>query len=268
MSEQGPVDVIVVEDHELLAQSVTYALRAQGLQVATSGDVALDAVAALVQARQPRLVLLDLDLGEHGTSLPLIGRCVDAGARVLMLTAVKDRARLAACIEAGAVGVVSKSQPLEDLVTAITEVMERGTSLSDTERQSWLADLRQHRSQEVERFEPFERLTERERQVLDALIDGWSADDLAAEWVVAVSTVRSQIRSILLKLGVNSQLSAIALSPGEDDHHQHEDGGDGEDEHDRVLERARALVVTPAVGLEAHSDPCPGRGVPLRTVGP
>ena len=212
MTEQGPVDVIVVEDHELLAQSLTLALRAQGLEVARAGDLEPDAVETLVRSGRPRLVLLDLDLGDHGTSVPLIGRCVEAGARVLMLTAVTDRARLAACIEAGAVGVVSKADPLQELVTAITEVMEQGTSLSDAERQEWLAELRRHRSQDAERLEPFELLTERERQVLDALIEGWSADELAAEWVVSVTTVRSQIRSILMKLGVNSQLSAVAMA--------------------------------------------------------
>jgi DNA-binding NarL/FixJ family response regulator len=206
------LDIVVVEDHELLAQSLTYALRAEGLKVATCVDLAPAAVVELVQAQRPRLVLLDLDLGEHGSSVTLIDQCVEAGARVVMLTAVTDRARLARCIEAGAVGVVGKAQPLEDLVGAITAVMDEGTSLSEAERQEWLAELRQHRSRETQRLEPFERLTERERQVLDALIDGWSADKLAAEWVVSVTTVRSQIRSILLKLGVNSQLSAVAMA--------------------------------------------------------
>jgi DNA-binding NarL/FixJ family response regulator len=140
----------------------------------------------------------------------LISRCVDEGARVLMLTAVTDRARLAACIEAGAVGVVAKAQPLHELVSAITEVIEQGTALSYEQRQQWLAELREHRSLEAQRLEPFERLTERERQVLAALLDGWSADRIAEEWVVSITTVRSQIRSILLKLGVNSQLQAVA----------------------------------------------------------
>jgi two-component system, NarL family, nitrate/nitrite response regulator NarL len=212
VSTDDAVDILVVEDHELLAQSVTYALRAQGLQVVISDDLAPEPVADLVRVRRPRLILLDLDLGEHGTSLPLIGRCVQEGAQVLMLTAVTDRSRLATCIEAGAVGVVGKTQPLVELVTAITSVLEQGTAMTETERQDWLAELRSHRSERARRLEPFERLTERERQVLDALIDGWSADQLAAEWVVSITTVRSQIRSIFMKLGVNSQLSAVALA--------------------------------------------------------
>jgi two-component system, NarL family, nitrate/nitrite response regulator NarL len=210
VAPEGPVDVLVVEDHELLAQSVAYALRDRGLHVVISPSLTPDPVSQLVRDRQPRLVLLDLDFGDHGSSVPLIGRCVEAGARVLMLTAVTDRARLATCIEAGAVGVVAKAQPLDDLVSAITEVIEQGTALTYAQRQEWLAELREHRRDEAQRLEPFERLTERERQVLGALLDGWSADRIAEEWVVSITTVRSQIRSILLKLGVKSQLQAVA----------------------------------------------------------
>jgi DNA-binding NarL/FixJ family response regulator len=206
----GPVDVMVVEDHELLAQSLALALRGRGLDVLIAPSLKADHVAELVRDRGPRLVLLDLDLGVHGSSIPLIGRCLDAGARVLMLTAVTDRARLATCIEAGAVGVVAKAQPLEELVRAITAVVEQGTALTEAQRQEWLAELRRHRSAEAERLKPFERLTDREEQVLAALLDGWSADRIAEEWVVSITTVRSQIRSILLKLGVNSQLQAVA----------------------------------------------------------
>jgi DNA-binding NarL/FixJ family response regulator len=210
VAPEGPVDVVIVEDHELLAQSLALALRARDLHVVISPAVTADPVITLVRDHRPRLVLLDLDLGEHGPSVPLISRCVDEGARVLMLTAVTDRARLAACIEAGAVGVVAKAQPLDELVSAITEVIEQGTALSYGQRQQWLAELREHRSLEAHRLEPFARLTERERQVLAALLDGLSADRIAEEWVVSITTVRSQIRSILLKLGVNSQLQAVA----------------------------------------------------------
>lgn len=210
--EDTAVDIVVVEDHELLAQSLTYALRAQGFDVTTCVDLAGEPIAQLVRELRPKLVLLDLDLGPHGSSLPLIDRCAQLGAQVLMLTAVTDRLRLATCIEAGAVGIVAKSQPLEQLVAAIVSVMERGSSLTDAERQEWLADLRRLRREEARRLEPFERLTERERQVLEALIDGWSPEKLAAEWFVSITTVRSQIRSILGKLGVNSQLSAVAMA--------------------------------------------------------
>lgn len=58
----------------------------------------------------------------------------------------------------------------------------------------------------------FQRLSRRERQVLSALMRGDSARDISRESYVSVPTVRSQIRSILIKLGVSSQLAAVALA--------------------------------------------------------
>jgi len=50
----------------------------------------------------------------------------------------------------------------------------------------------------------------REREVLAALVDGLSAEEIAETHYVALTTVRSQIRSVLQKLGVRSQLAAVA----------------------------------------------------------
>jgi DNA-binding NarL/FixJ family response regulator len=58
----------------------------------------------------------------------------------------------------------------------------------------------------------FERLSPRERQVLQALMRGLTASEISREAFVSMPTVRSQIRSILMKLGVSSQLGAVVLA--------------------------------------------------------
>jgi DNA-binding NarL/FixJ family response regulator len=55
-------------------------------------------------------------------------------------------------------------------------------------------------------------LTPREREVLDAMIRGEAAHDMAEHFVVSVGTVRSHIASVLAKLGVSSQLAAAAVA--------------------------------------------------------
>lgn len=55
-------------------------------------------------------------------------------------------------------------------------------------------------------------LTERERAVLVAIMEGKSAEQIAVEQYVSLSTVRTQIRFLLMKLGVRSQLAAVALA--------------------------------------------------------
>ena len=58
----------------------------------------------------------------------------------------------------------------------------------------------------------FDRLTPREEEVLSALMRGAKARDICTQSYVSMPTVRSQIRSILTKLGVTSQLAAVALA--------------------------------------------------------
>jgi two-component system, NarL family, nitrate/nitrite response regulator NarL len=58
----------------------------------------------------------------------------------------------------------------------------------------------------------FDRLTPREEEVLSALMRGAKARDICVQSFVSMPTVRSQIRSILTKLGVTSQLAAVALA--------------------------------------------------------
>ena len=68
------------------------------------------------------------------------------------------------------------------------------------------------RSAAGERLDLFATLTEREQVVLAELIEGHCAEDIAKGAFVSISTVRSQIKAILQKLGVNSQLAAVAMA--------------------------------------------------------
>jgi DNA-binding NarL/FixJ family response regulator len=211
----GPqtADVLIVDDHGLLAQSLAYALRAGGLQVGRCAELTTEAIVEAVESTRPDVVLLDLDLGgEVGSSVSIVPTLTDTGTRVVMMTGVTDRARLAACVEAGAVGIIPKSDPFERLVDGVQKVVEAGTLLTEHERQELLAELRRHREADRERLRDFEQLTPREAQVLAALMDGLSAEQIASRQFVSLATVRSQIRSLRLKLDVGSQLSAVALA--------------------------------------------------------
>jgi DNA-binding NarL/FixJ family response regulator len=207
------VRVVIVDDHGLLAQSLVFALRAEGLPVERCREISAEAITDAVHRTHPDLVLLDLDIGgELGSSLSLIPALIDQNAKVVMLTGVTDRVRLAQCVQAGAVGIIAKSEPFETLIDGVKQALETQTLLSPGQREEHLAELRRHGAAERERLELFEQLTRREAQVLSALLDGMTADQIASEWVVAISTVRSQIRNLLVKLGVNSQLSAVVMA--------------------------------------------------------
>jgi two-component system nitrate/nitrite response regulator NarL len=207
-----PVRVAIVEDHELLARSLAVVLRGEGMDVTWVNDREPDDIVRAVVDAEPDVVLLDLDLGNERTSLPAIRELVSTGTLVVMMTGVTDRVRLAECVEAGAVGIVSKGDSFERLAAALEEVADRRTLLAPGERDALLRELRLHRQERNDRLRVFDTLTPRERDVLAALIDGRSAEQIATDGHVSLTTVRTHIRSVLAKLEVRSQLAAVALA--------------------------------------------------------
>ena len=204
--------VLLVDDHELLGQILVHALTSAGLEAQLASAPTPAAVAECLAASPPDIALLDLDLGEaHGTGLQLIPSLTEAGTRVIMLTGSRDRIALAECLEAGAIAVVGKDEPLDVLLGAISDAMA-GRPMRADARHQLLQELWATRADTEEREKPFKRLTRRERQVLAALMDGRSAAEIADRDYVSLATVRTQIRGILVKLGVTSQLAAVAMA--------------------------------------------------------
>lgn len=205
--------VLLVEDHELLAGTLAMALRHQGLDVHAAAGPSPAAVVDLARSLAPVLVLLDLDLGSTlGNGLDLIRPLTEAGARVVMVTGVADRARLGACLEAGAVGVVSKATEFSVLIDTVHRAVQGAPLMREDERQALLDAACARRRADHDRLAPFDALTPKEQAVLVHLLAGESAETIADRSYVSMATVRSHIRAILLKLGVNSQLAAVALA--------------------------------------------------------
>jgi DNA-binding NarL/FixJ family response regulator len=203
--------VLVVDDHVLLGEMIAIELRRADLEVTVSRWHDRASVLGLAEEVAPDVVLLDLDLGsEEGLSIDYIGPLAARGSRVLVMSGITDRAVLASCVEAGAHGIVAKSQPLEDLVGAVLRSLHEEIVLTENDRHELLAALHNHRAAERVRLAPFTSLSARERVVLAELIEGRSAETIAERSYVSLATVRSQIRAILHKLGVSSQLAAVA----------------------------------------------------------
>ena len=161
-------------------------------------DSALDAVGpavAVVALPGVRLV----DISELSAR-----RC-----RVLVLTTAHEPPVLARLSRAGAAGWFHLDGTIPELVGAI-EGLWAGASLVSVDQRRALRSFEEMTLRD--RSEVFARLSRREQQVLAELMAGRTAAEIACENFVAVSTVRSQIRSILVKLGVRSQLAAVGLA--------------------------------------------------------
>lgn len=202
--------IVIVDDHTFLAQSLAAVLRDQGHDAWVAAGTTPDTLVHEVDEAAPCLVLLDLALSPSvGSGLELLPRFLEVGARVVMITGCTNPRDLAECYERGADGIIDKASPMD----AVLDLVERalvGKALNENRRLNLLAQLRTIRQRQEARLAPFRGLTEKEGAVLELLDAGLTAKDIADELYISMSTVRSHIRSILLKVGVHSQLAAVA----------------------------------------------------------
>lgn len=209
------VTVLVADDHQVVSAALTMALRGEGLDAHALCVTGGEGVLAQTVRHRPGLVLLDLDLGARPDGRPhrgaeLVTELRAAGWCVVILTGSGNRSQIAAAVAAGAAGWISKSAPFSALITAVREAAAGGVLLTPHEREAWMSEHRSVTARHRKLDRRLGALSPRERQVLERLADGHRAGAIAEEFVVSLATVRSQIRSILTKLEVSSQLEAVA----------------------------------------------------------
>ena len=204
--------VLLVDDHRLLVETLQVSLSQAGLSVSVAPCGSFAEVLAEAAVVRPTLVVLDLDLEGAGYGYDLIAPLRELGAEVLVLTGTTDRIDLARCLEAGALGIASKANGFGNVLDQIRRAADGETVTPVTERAQLLADLSAHRRAAERRQAPFEALSARERDVLRQIVEGHQAATIAQTSYVSLATVRTQIRSILMKLDVTSQVAAVALA--------------------------------------------------------
>ncbi|WP_166136714.1 helix-turn-helix transcriptional regulator [Nocardioides ochotonae] len=207
--------VVILEDHHLFAESLEVALSIDGYDVRRVGvnDVASAAAAISAVSRlRPRILLLDLDLGPLGDAVRLITPMAKEGINVVVVTASDDHARWGECVANGARRVVSKTRPLNEVLSVVRR-LSQGLQVQDPqEREELLKAWRDQRASQQDVRGRLNSLTPRERQVLGHLIAGHQVREIARIGVISEATVRTQVKSILSKLGVSSQLAAVGMA--------------------------------------------------------
>jgi DNA-binding NarL/FixJ family response regulator len=208
--------VIVIDDHDLFSTALMISLRDRGFEARALAVAGLPKLAAQPRDAKAGLVILDLHLGMDAEGEKIMGhtwvrRLRARGWQILVVTGSTDKGELAAAIAEGAAGVLPKESSFAALEDAVVRLARGESLISEAERGEW--QDRHRVRQEWERFlkDRLGKLTAREREVLELLAGGQRPAAIATKLVVALSTVRSQIQSILIKLEVNSQLEAVAL---------------------------------------------------------
>lgn len=208
--------VVVVDDHASFAESLELVLGMQGFDVRRSGpeDLGLSDAQLLsrLEAMRPDVILLDLDLGSFGDATRLIHPLAASGHDVVVITAYAEPARWGECLRLGARRAISKSGPLAEIGATIRRLHQGQPVMEAAEREDLLARWREERAVHQDALRRLDTLSRREQQVLGHLMAGRLVSEIAREAVVSEATVRTQVKAILAKLGVSSQLSAVGLA--------------------------------------------------------
>jgi len=199
VSVVAPLTLLVVDDHPVFLDVLAQALAAErDVKIVATACDATTAVAAWRRHR-PAVTLIDLRmLGADGIRLLRQIRSLDAAARVLVFTSVDQRHDMAAALEAGASGCITKAMRYDDLLTVIRKVHAQGRLPGPTIAAG-------HPKGEAGR-----ELTSRELEVLLLLRDGLSQDQISRRLAIADRTVRVHILAIKEKLDAASTVQCVA----------------------------------------------------------
>lgn len=208
--------VAIVEDHSLFAEALEIAVELEGYDVRRipllPGVHSPTSMVAPILRARPRVVLLDLDLGHYGNGIRLIAPLTREGVAVVVVTASTDAPRWGEALWNGARVVLSKSSGLNEILAALRR-LHSGLSVLGVEDRERLLGARQEQNKAIRELRlQLERLTHREAEVLGSLMAGKQVRDIAETSVVSEATVRSQVKTILAKLGVSSQLAAVGVA--------------------------------------------------------
>ncbi len=216
LSDRASHRILIIDDHVLFAESLELALSLEGYDVRSlplpdiGGSMAT--LRSLAMRANPRTVLLDLDLGRFGDGMNLIAPLARTNANVVVLTASDDRGHWGGCMRQGARKVLSKSGALQDALATVRRLHQGLPVVSREELESLLDAWARDRTVLDGFRRRLDLLTPRERQVLGAMIEGHTVRAISKESVVSEATVRTQVKSILGKLEVSSQLAAVGLA--------------------------------------------------------
>jgi DNA-binding NarL/FixJ family response regulator len=208
-----PITVLIVDDERTFGEALELALaREKDLEIV---DVAVDgrqAVRAATRLR-PDVVLMDASMpGMNGIEATRRIKEADPEAAVLILSGSDDEYLLARAVQAGAAGVLRKTEAVVDVASTVRRA-HTGEALHDEEEvQVALRRFRHRRSRSDDARKRLDRLTPRETEILALMAEGRNPDDIAKTLKMSPNTLRTHTQNVLTKLGVHTKMEALVLA--------------------------------------------------------
>jgi len=209
----APVRIVLVDDHEMVIEGLKAMLTSFEDRVQVVGQaVGVERAIEVVDELRPDIVLCDVRMqGSSGLDLCKMLRERQSDRKVVMLSVYDDEQYLYQALRVGASGYLLKSISSDDLVRQL-ELAHQGDTVIDPGMAARAADTAARMQRDE--FWPGARqgLTQRESEILACMVNGLSNRGIATKLVIGEETVKSHLRSIYRKLGVNDRTSVVATA--------------------------------------------------------
>jgi len=196
------IKVVLVDDHAVVRAGLKAVLgSAKDIQVIGEGTNGKDAI-SLAQRLDPDVIVMDLSMGEMDgveATKELVGS--KARARILILTMHAEDSYLVPLLEAGANGYLVKSAADRELIDAVRAVAAGDVYMQPSAARA-LAQRIQRKAEHADERTKYEKLTEREQNVLRYVARGYSAPEIGEKLFISPKTVDTYKQRINEKLGL------------------------------------------------------------------
>ena len=206
------IKVLIADDHTLVRDGIR-ALLALVADIQVVGEAANGREALeMVKKLAPDVVLMDL-------AMPIMGglettrriRKKFPATKVLALTQYEDREYIVPIIEAGARGFIGKMAAFSELASAIQAVYQGDSFLSPTAAAAVIEECQQKATTDGEK-DPYQQLTDREREILKLIAEGYTAKEIADMLVVSLRTVEAHKTNLMRKLDIQNRTDLIKFA--------------------------------------------------------
>lgn len=202
--QRAPCRVVIADDHTLLRQSLVKLVEGEPGLVVVADVNRGDHVLPAVRRSQAGMVMLDISMpGMDGLTAAEELRREVPDVRIVFLTMHDDDFSVRRALSLRADGYLVKTAGMDEVLDALQYVADGGTYLSPTVSHRVAAMVTPGRRSATD------QLTEREREVIRLLADGYRPGDMADELVLSVKTVRNHLTNIYSKLQVGSAHQAV-----------------------------------------------------------
>src|ERR671932_1326859 len=205
--------VLIADDHPLFRDGLRRLLEARGIDVVGEAKNGREAVEQTTRLR-PEVVLMDLNMPElAGLDATRLISADQPDVKVVVLTASEDDADLFEAIKSGAQGYLFKNLASDAFFRLLDGVASGEPALTPGLARKLLGEFARPPERVDAAVEGPQALTEREREVLDLLVQGVTTNrELAERLVVSENTVKYHLRNILDKLHVQNRAQVVAYA--------------------------------------------------------